>query len=286
MKEIVITGGNAGIGYETAKELVRQGHRITVTVRSHEKGQDAVQRIRKAFKSADISFVVVDLSNFDSIRTGVKEIKARCPHLDVLIHNAGTFYSARHENEAGIELTFMVNHIAPFYLTHLLLPELVRSPESRIVNVNSDSHFQAIFDAENLNLNRKYHGLRAYGRSKLANVLFTYEFERRNPYEHISIYGVQPGLVNTDIGAKNTGFFQRLIWNLHSRTGKTPEEGADTSIFLATEDRKNLTSGAYWDNRQMKRTSKATYNEGSARILWEKTMEMCGMESYFEAGRR
>ncbi len=281
MKEIVITGGNAGIGYETAKKLANLGHRITITVRSEEKGQRAVQSIREEDEYADVSFVVADLSNFESIRSAAIEIQARCPHIDVLIQNAGTFHSVRQENDAGIELTFMVNHVAPFYLTHLLLPELIRSPESRIININSDSHFQASFDADNFNLDRKYHGLRAYGRSKLANVLFIYEFERRNPHRQITIYGVHPGLVNTDIGAKNTGLFHRWLWNLHSRTGKTPAEGADTSIFLATEDRGNLISGAYWDKRQMKRSSKDSYNEEYARILWNKTMEMCGLGSYF-----
>lgn len=285
MKEIVITGGNAGIGYATARELARLGHRITMTVRSEEKGQRAVERIMEEDESADVSFVVTDLSNFGSIRSAAAEIQDRCSHIDVLIQNAGTFHSVRKENDAGIELTFMVNHVAPFYLTHLLLPELTRSSDSRIINVNSDSHFQTSFDADNLNLERKYHGLRAYGRSKLANILFTYEFERRNPYKQITIYGVHPGLVNTDIGAKNTAFFHRLFWNLHSRTGKTPAEGADTSIFLATENLKNLTSGAYWDKRQMKRSSRDSYNTEYARILWEKTMKLSGLESYFDSSR-
>src|SRR5690606_5688521 len=110
--------------------------------------QRAVERIMAEDESADVSFVVADLSNFGSIRSAAAEIQDRCSHIDVLIQNAGTFHSVRKENDAGIELTFMVNHVAPFYLTHLLLPELTRSSESRIINVNSDSHFQTSFDAD------------------------------------------------------------------------------------------------------------------------------------------
>ncbi len=281
MKEIVITGGNTGIGFETARELAGMGHRVAITVRSDEKGQKALNRILKKHPDALMTYVVADLSDFDSMREAAAKIGEACPYLDVLIHNAGFFQSTPHKNEAGIELTFMVNHVAPFYLTHLLLPELAKSMESRVICVNSDSHYQASFDADNLNLDRKFHGLRAYARSKLANVLFTYEFERRNTYEQLSIFAVHPGLVNTDIGAKHTSFIHRLIWNLRSRSGKTPAEGAETSIYLATEDREKLTSGTYWDNREMKRSSKASYNEEDARVLWEKSMEICGLKSYF-----
>lgn len=281
MKEIVITGGNTGIGLETARELAGIGHRVTITVRNVEKGEKALDDILEKHPDARVSYVLADLSDFDSMREAAVNIREACPYLDVLIHNAGYFQSAPHKNNAGIELTFMVNHIAPFYLTHLLLPELAKSMDSRIICVNSDSHYQASFDADNLNLDGKFHGLRAYARSKLANVLFTNEFERRNTYEHLSIYAVHPGLVNTDIGAKHTNFFHRLIWNLRSRSGKTPAEGADTSIYLATEDREKLTSGTYWDNRKMKRSSKTSYNEEDARVLWERSMELCGVSQYF-----
>lgn len=281
MKEIVITGGNTGIGLASARKLAEMGHRVTITVRSDEKGQKALDQIRGDAPDARANYVVADISEFDSMETAAAKIRAACPCLDVLIHNAGYFQSAAHKNESGIELTFMINHIAPFYLTHLLLPALANSMEGRVICVNSDSHYQASFDEDNLNLDRKFHGLRAYARSKLANVLFTKEFERRNTYDHLSIYAVHPGLVNTDIGAKHTNFFQRLIWNLRSRSGKTPEEGADTSVYLATEDRDQLKSGKYWDKRKMKRSSKASYNEADARVLWEKSMELCGIDAYF-----
>ncbi|MBY5956544.1 SDR family oxidoreductase [Membranicola marinus] len=281
MKQIVITGGNSGIGLETARILARKGHRVTLTVRSEEKGQKALKEIHDTETDPKVDYVLLDLSDFRSMKNAAAELQAACPYLDVLIHNAGYFQSAPRKNEAGIELTLMVNHIAPFYLTHLLLPILVKSTESRVICVNSDSHFQASFDADNLNLDRRFHGLRAYARSKLANVLFTYEFERRNVYDHLSVYALHPGLVNTDIGAKHTNFFQRLIWNLRSRSGLTPREGADTSVYLATEDKENLTSGAYWHNRQRKPSSKASYHTEYARILWEKSKEWCDIDSYF-----
>lgn len=281
-KQIVLTGGNAGIGYETAKGLAACGHDIIITVRSTVKGEEAVERIKADCENAKVTFVVVDLSDFASIRNGAHEIGEKMSRIDVLIHNAGTFQSSHHVNDAGIEMTFMVNHIAPFYMTQLLLPLLKASDENRIVNMNSDSHYQASFDSDNLNLDRKYNGIRAYARSKLANLLFTYEFERQNPHNHISIYGVHPGLINTDIGAKDASFIHRLLWNLYSAIrGKTPAEGADTSIYLAVEQREQLTSGTYWDDRMIRKSSRVSYNEQHARILWEKSMAICGLHTYF-----
>ena len=283
MKEIVLTGGNAGIGFETVRELARHGHRVTFTARDKNKGQEAIDRILKDYPDAKVSMVQVDLSDFNSIRQATSAILDSQTHIDVLIHNAGTFQSERRMNASGIELTFMVNHVAPFYLTHLLLPGLRQSDESRVINVNSDSHFMASFDPHNLNLDRRFQGLRAYGRSKLANVYFTYEFDRRNPYKNISVYAVHPGLVNTDIGAKDATFFHRLVWNWRSRSGKTPKAGAETSIFLAIQDQENLTSGTYWDNCRKKKSSRLSYHKDNAAVLWEKTAEMCGMKggNYF-----
>ncbi len=281
MKEIVITGGNAGIGFETVRELAGRGHRVTFTVRDEKKGQHTIDLIRDEHPAAELSVIIADLSDFDSIRRAAEEIRKIHPRIDVLIHNAGTFQSVRRTNTAGIELSLMVNHVAPFYLTHLLLPGLIGSDESRVINVNSDSHYLASYDPGNLHLERKYHGLRAYGRSKLANVYFTYEFERRNPHPHVSIYALHPGLVNTDIGAKDATFFHRLVWNWRSRSGKTPAQGAETSIYLATEDRDTLTSGMYWDNCRLRKSSKISYNEVNAGSLWDKSLEMCGIEAYF-----
>ena len=124
MKDIVVTGGNAGIGFETVRELARRGHRVIFTSRNTEKGQTALDRICNEYPEADVSVVQVDLTDFESIREACSEILKISPRIDVLIHNAGTFQSIRRENEAGIELSLMVNHVAPFYMTHLLLPAL------------------------------------------------------------------------------------------------------------------------------------------------------------------
>jgi NAD(P)-dependent dehydrogenase (short-subunit alcohol dehydrogenase family) len=281
-KQIVITGGNAGIGYEIAKSLARGGHKVNIIVRNKKKGEESVNRIRNECNGAEISYTFADLTNFDSIRAAAAELNQKWGRIDVLIHNAGTFYSKRQKNSEGVELTFMVNHVAPFYLTHLLLPSLIRKGESRIINVNSDSHYQAKFEAENLQLDHHYTGLKAYARSKLANVLFTYEFDRMNPFDQLSIFAVHPGLVKTDIGKKHTYWLHGLIWKVFSRNGLSPAQGADTPAYLALADSEELISGRYWKLRKIKKSSKASYDLESARTLWEKTMEICGLETYFE----
>lgn len=277
MKQIVVTGGNTGIGYETVRELARMNHRVVFTTRSKDRGEVAIARLRQDYPGAKVDLVEADLADFGSMSAAAAAIYEKMPCIDVVIHNAGTFHSRRLTNAAGIELTFMVNHVAPFYLTHELLPGLKKADSGRIINVNSDSHFMASFDVHNLNLDRRYQGLRAYCRSKLANVYFTYEFERRNPFPQLSVFAVHPGLVNTDIGAKDASFFHRMVWNWRSRGGKTPREGAETSIFLASEDQV-LKSGRYWDNCREKKSSKRSYDQGNAALLWDKTAELCGID--------
>ncbi|MEM9931707.1 MAG: SDR family NAD(P)-dependent oxidoreductase, partial [Bacteroidota bacterium] len=239
-----------------------------------EKARDEILTLHPA---ADLKIVMADLGKLEEVRRLAEEVLVLAPTLDVLINNAGVWNSKQELTAEGVELTFAVNHLAYFLLSDLLLPALRKSEDGRIVCVASDSHKQIpgmFFD--NINLDGNYHGLRSYAQSKLANVLFCYEFERRRKAGDPAIFAVQPGLVQTDIGLKDNTWLHRLAWKVRRQMSgnKTPAEGAATSIFLATEPGISDQSGLYWDNCAPKESYSSSYDKDEARILWELTEEM------------
>src|SRR4029078_872429 len=147
---------------------------------------------------------VIDLSSQKQIREGCRKILSDFPQVDVLINNAGTWYSKLTFTEENIEMKFATNHLAPFLITHLLIPAFKKSEDARVININSDAHFHGQMHFDDLNLTKNYHGLRAHTQSKVANLLFTYEYDRRKPQGFPVMNAVQPGLVKTNIGLKHT----------------------------------------------------------------------------------
>lgn len=285
MKTVLITGATGGIGFATARDLAGRGYEVILHGRNPEKVTAAVERIREEVPGAKLETVVADLSVLQEIRRMASEVLDLAPALDVLINNAGVWNSKQELTAEGVEKTFAVNHLGYFLLSHLLLPSLYAAPDSRIVCVASDSHKQIpgmFFD--NLNLDDNYHGLRSYAQSKLANVLFCYEFNRRRPSDdYPAIFAVQPGLVQTDIGLKGNTWLHSIAWRVRRKMSgnKTPAEGAATSIFLATEPGLNEQSGKYWDDCKQKKSYSSSYDRDEARILWEQSLEMVGVEDFF-----
>lgn len=280
-KNCIVTGGNSGIGYETALAIAKEGANLIVVSRNPEKGKAAVEKIKKESGNTQVEMQQIDMSSQKSIREGAVAIKNQWDRLDVLVNNAGTWFSKRILTDDGVEIQFAVNHLAYFLFTHELMPILRNAPEARVVNVASDSHFQGKMHFDNLSLKNKYHGLRAYAQSKLGNVLFTYEFERRKPDDNVNIYAVQPGLVKTDIGLKHTFSLHGLAWKIRRMGGVTPAEGAATSIYLAISPEAAGQSGKYWDKCKPKPSSKRSYNEEDAARLWKISCELCNIDDYF-----
>lgn len=279
-KTCLITGANAGIGFETAINLSRQGAKTILVCRSEEKARDAVEKIRRQVPEAKTNYLLADLSSQAQIRQLAEKALTHHDRIDVLINNAGSWFSEFQLTEDGVERQWAINHLSPFLLTHLLLPALRKSPDPRIINVSSDSHFHGKIHFEDVNLQNNYHGLRAYAQSKLANVLFTFEFERRKNFP-VTVNAVQPGLVKTDIGLKNTISFHGLMWKLRRLTGVSPEKGAATSVYLASSEEVTGVSGEYWDKCKPKTASKNANNQEDAAKLWQLSERMCGIKGYF-----
>jgi len=281
-KICVITGANAGIGYETALALAKMQAEVIIISRDTERVNATIEKIKELSGNKHVEGVVMDLSAQKEIKREAKLILNKKNKIDVLINNAGTWYSNLTYTDENIEMQFAVNHLAYFYLTHLLLPALVNSDDPRIINVGSDSHFNGKIHFNDINLTKKYHGLRAYAQSKLANILFTYEFDRRKPLEKISVNCLQPGLVKTNIGLKHTVALHGLAWKLRRLRGVTPAEGAETSIYLASSDEVKGVSGKYWDKCRVKKSSKRSYIKEDAQRLWLLSEKLCDIDDYFE----
>lgn len=285
-KNCIVTGGNAGIGFETALALANAGANVKIVSRNPEKAKRAVEAIAERTSNNNVSFALADLSSQESIRSAAAGIQEDFPTIDVLVNNAGAVFSKRELTPDGVERQFAINHLAYFLLTHELLGGLSASDDGRVICVGSDSHFQGKLYFKDPTLQSNYHGLRAYAQSKLANVMFVYELHRKlreKGIDAISSYCVQPGLVKTDIGVKHTISFHALAWKIRRMGGVTPQKGAETSVYLATSGDVMDQSGKYWDKCRPKTSSKKSYDKQDAQRLWEMSEELCGINDYFKA---
>lgn len=285
-KYCVITGANAGLGYASALAIAKKGATVYLICRSEERGRQAQNSIIEQSDNNQVFLIQADLSSQNHLRKAADEIIAKVPKIDVLINNAAMVISQREMTEEGIEKQFAVNHLGYFLLTHLLLPHLIKAKEARIVNVGSGNHFRGKIHFDDIHLENNYHPLRAYNQSKLANLLFTYELDRRLIAEdrnHISVNCADPGLNNTQIGGKNTIWLHRLLWNIRRRQGQDPNDGAKCQIYLATSPEVKGVSGKYWSQSKAIPSSKPSYNEEDAQRLWKISESLCQIKSFFPA---
>ena len=249
--------------------------------RNREKGTKALESIKTSYPNANSSLFIADMGSQQQIKDVAKKICNQYEKVDVLVNNAGTWISEQTFTEDGVESVFAINHLAYILLTHELYPHLKKAADGRIVNVSSDSHFNAKVDFNNLYLDNTYNGLKSYALSKLGNVLFTYELDQRKPDGHISINALQPGLVKTDIGLKHTKWLHGFVWKLRRSGGVSPAEGAKTSIYLASSEAAKGVSGKYWDKCKPKPSSKLSYDKEVAHQMWEKSLALLGITDFF-----
>jgi NAD(P)-dependent dehydrogenase (short-subunit alcohol dehydrogenase family) len=275
-KICLVTGASGGIGFFTARGLALKGAHVVIVGHDRDRGEKARQRINAAAAEGAAEFMLADLSAQDQIRRFVDDFRHEHAHLDVLANNVGGAFVRRRETAGGLEMTFALNHLSYFTVTCLLLDALRASAPARIVNVASESHRNARMHWDDLQLKRGYNTLRAYGQSKLANLLFTYELDRRLEETGVTINALHPGFVHTNIGKQN--WLARIIMNvMHALFAKPPEEGAQTSIYLASSPEVEGVSGKYFIDNQPVSSSSRSYDEAAARRLWEISAELTGI---------
>jgi len=268
-KICLVTGATAGIGKVTATALASQGATMMIAGRNQQKLEDTVRQIKSKTGNESVQYLLADFSELNQVRDLASVFKGHYDHLDVLVNNAGAFFSSRIDTSYGVEMTFLVNHLAPFLLTNLLLDTLKASSAARIVNVSSDAHKQDQMNFDDLGFTKGYFGMKAYARSKLANILFTYELARRLKSTMVTVNALHPGHVATDIWKTNFPIFGPILKWIMGLVALSPEQGADNSIFLATSPDVEGFNGKYFVKRESAQSSPISYNENIAQRLWE-----------------
>jgi NAD(P)-dependent dehydrogenase (short-subunit alcohol dehydrogenase family) len=266
-RTVLVTGATRGIGEATATALGSLGARVGVVGRDRGRTEAAAARVIEAGGTADV--FVADLSELAQVRRLAQEALAAYPRLDVLVNNAGGFWASRHVTPDGYEHTFALNHLAPFLLTRLLRDRLVASAPSRVVTVSSTAHLGARVDFENLQGERGYRGQRAYGQSKLCNILFTYELARRLSGTGATATTLHPGVIRTGFASEDPGLWMGLGLPLGRLFMKSPEQGARTSVYLASSPEVEGVTGQYFVSCRPRRSSDASYDEAVQSRLWE-----------------
>ena len=268
-KTCLITGGSDGIGYAAALELARMGATVLIAGRNPAKTAAAAARIIEDTGNRSVRYLLADLSSQSEVRRLAAQIKEEVPRLDVLMNNAGAVFLFRRQSVDGIEMTFALNHLGPFLLTTLLLDFMRGSSPARIVNVSSGAHFSARnFRLEDLPMLESSGGYRAYARSKLCNILFTYELARRLEGSGLTVNALHPGLVRTNI-ARNNGLLGRVVNFLIGAGGVNAVRGARTMIYLATSPEVEGLTGKYFVDSRAVQSSALSYDAGLAAGLWE-----------------
>jgi retinol dehydrogenase-12 len=275
-KVCIVTGATSGIGKETARALAHQGGTLILMGRNPDKTVATVEELRREADNPKIEYLLADLSSQDEIRCLVQEFKNHHNRLDVLVNNAGGFFLWRQESVDGIEMTFALNHLGYFLLTSLLLDTIVASAPARIINVSSGSHLRATMNFQDLQGRRSYSGPRAYGQSKLANVLFTYELARRLNGAGVTVNALHPGFVATNIGSNN-GWIVRALRPLMNLRALSVEEGAETVIYLATSPDVEGVTGKYYFRCNAVTSSAYSDDVVVAQRLWRVSEEMTGL---------
>jgi NAD(P)-dependent dehydrogenase (short-subunit alcohol dehydrogenase family) len=277
-KVCIVTGANSGIGKATSLGLAKMGATVVMVCRERTKGEEAQNEIKTKSGNDAIDLLLADLSSQDSIRQLVENFLQHYTQLHVLVNNAGGVNLSRRVTVDGFEMTFAVNYLAPFLLTNLLLDKLKASAPARIVNVSSESHESAYIKMDDLQLEKKYRLMRAYGQSKLALVLFTYELARRLQGTGVTANCLHPGFVATNIGQSGVGRVGRSIVKLiFSSLGISPEEGAKTSIYLASSPDIEGVTGKYFVKSIPVRSAPISYDESLQRQLWEESAKLVNL---------
>ncbi len=286
----LVTGATSGIGEATARGLLALGATVIVHGRDADKGRRTVEALRpprlpdgtardarESVAPSAVSFVQGDLASLADIRRMAEELERTLPRLDVLVLNAGLACARRSLTEDGHERTFAVNHLAPFLLTALLRPALERSRAARVVVVSSEAHRRARIDFDDLMLARGYDQMRAYSRSKLANLLFTRALARRLSGTPLTCNALHPGVVRTAIFREAPALLRGALATLGRLLLLSPEQGAKTSLYLASSAEVAGHSGGYYIRCKPMRPSEAALDDAAAERLWESSSQLVGL---------
>ncbi len=276
-KTVVISGATNGIGKAAAIELSKERSKLIFTYRNESLANDLLAEIKDLSPDTQVHSVYCDFSNQDSIKKCAEEINEMSKNIDVLINNAGVVNTSYHETSDGIENTFAVNHLGYFLFTNLLLHKLKGETETRIINVSSAAHsFVKEIQWQDINFKNNFkQGLRCYGQSKLANLLFTRYLAIKLSTENITVNAIHPGGVNTSLGSQNKVWYSKPLRLILRPFFRSPLKGAESIIYLATKQDDGVT-GEYFVDSKIHKSSSYSKNLEEADKLWSLSEEMVG----------
>jgi len=279
-KTVLVTGASSGIGKATATQLAGLGARVVMVSRTESRGIRARDDMLRATPDADVDLLVADLSTTTAIRRLAEEFTAKHRRLDVLLNNAAILTTRRTLTPEGFEMQFFVNHLAYFLLTGLLLDVLKASTPARVVNVASSAQSSGVIDFDDLQLARNYRGWQAYANTKLMNVVFTYELARRLEGTRVTANCLHPGVIHTNL-LRNFSSVLQTVWHATGRFFKTPEDGAETPVYLASSPEVATVTGQYFRYCKPLGTCAASYDRGVQQRLWEESERLSGFKYAF-----
>lgn len=278
-KTVLITGGSSGIGAATARALAGMGAAVVIVSRNEARCKAVMEQIGAETGNHQLDYIVADLSSLEAVRAAAERFRSRHDRLDVLINNAGGIFMSRQLSVDGLEMTFALNHMSYFLLTNLLLDVLRASAPARVVNVASNAYRGATLDLDDLQMTRRYSGFAAYARSKLMNILFTYELARRLVGTGVTANALHPGFVASNFGLNNGQPWKALI-RLTQRFGISPVAGARTPVYLASSPEVEGVTGQYFVRNQAIQTAPITYDWALAARLWEVSAALAGLQDH------
>lgn len=280
-KICLITGATSGIGKAAALALAKKRYDLILTGRNESRATHLIKKIRAKYPGVNAEFIPADLSSLQEVRKLAEKVSSKYQQIDILINNAGARFNELKKSVDGIELTFATNHLGHFLLTLLLLDLLKKSASGRIINITSSAHSGCSNDFSDAANPPDYDRKKAYCRSKLANLLFTYELADRIKDSGVTVNAVNPGGVLTNLGRNNglIPWFRHIIYYLLKRQLLSPAEGAETIIYLANSSETEGITGKYLYKRKEIKSSPESYSKEAAIKLWDFSLELCALDN-------
>ena len=277
-KTVVITGGTSGIGEIAAEQLAQMGGRIVLIARDKSRGEATLARLRERAPGLAHTVYYADLTRIPEMKRVAAQIAESEPRIDVLINNTGAMFGSRQLTGDGLEYTFALNHMAYFVVTEGLRERLQASAPARVINTSSGAHRGARLDFDDLQLVKDFSAMKAYGRSKLCNILFTRELARRLHGTGVTANCLHPGFVATRFGDQSGGTISR-VFGLAKLFAMSPKKGAETLVYLASSPDVAETTGAYFYKCRPITPSQAALDDRAAMLLWERSEALAGCKA-------
>jgi NAD(P)-dependent dehydrogenase (short-subunit alcohol dehydrogenase family) len=276
-KVCIVTGSNSGIGKETALALAEMGVKVVMVVRNKESGEEARTEIVQESGNNSVDLMICDLSSIEEIRGFATELKNKYNRLDVLVNNAGAVFNKRQVTAGGFEQTLAVNYLAPFILTHEMLPLLKESAPSRVINLSSGLHKSAKLDLDDLQSESSYKSMKVYSSAKLMVVMHTYEMARRLKDTGVAVNVVLPGFVATNLGRNTGSKMSKIMFGMMKPFQLSPKEGAETSVYVASSSDVEGVTGKCFEKKEETETSEISCDVELQKQLWDATISLLGL---------